>query len=94
MNFDFTLKRQHATIKALIKAVMQQNIELAAEVAKLKSEMRQFVEQEVRKSLGDKIAMIEGSLRESILHKEILIDKGFFTREEVNAKYKELREAN
>lgn len=72
--------------------LMERYIELSQEVMKLRGEMREYIEQSIYKSFGDKIDMIEGSLRESILHKEIFIEKGFITREEINRKWDELKE--
>jgi len=79
--------------RSLLKSVMDQNSQLLREILSLKKEMHELVRAEVVKAFGDREAMIEGALRESILHKKILMEKGFFTREELEAKYKELKEA-
>ncbi len=73
------------------QTLMEKYIELSQEVMKLRNEMREFIEQSVCKSFGDKIQMITDTLKETVLQKEILIEKGYMTREEINKKYEELR---
>jgi fumarylacetoacetate (FAA) hydrolase family protein len=79
-----------------LKALVEQVNELQEQLLKLQidmnKEINKRVEEEVAKSFGDKIDMIDASLRESILQKEVLIDKGLMTREEINAKYADMRE--
>lgn len=74
------------------QTLLERCVDLSREVIGLRNEMREFIEQSVGKSFGDKIDMIDASLRESILHKELFIEKGFITRDEINQKWEELRE--
>jgi hypothetical protein len=78
--------------KSRYALLVQQMIELKETMTTIRREMRDLVTAEVQKNIGDKIAMIDGALTETILQKEVLIEKGLMTREEINVKYKELRE--
>jgi hypothetical protein len=75
-----------------LKIIMDQNVKLMQEVHSLRKEMADLVRKEVDKALGEKVAMIDGSLQEVIVQKKIFIEKGFITRQELNEKYKELKE--
>jgi len=78
-------------INMAFNLMLKRNIALSQEILGLRNEMYELVKKQVDKIFADRIDMIEGSLRESIIHKEILIDKGFITRQEVNDKYDELK---
>lgn len=85
--------------KILLKEILKNQEELAsqisdlrAELIKLRMEMRQTIREEVIKEIGDKISMIDATLTETIIHKEILIDKGILTREEVNNKLRQYQQ--
>ena len=71
--------------------LVEQVGELRKELLGLRAEMRAMVDEAVQKNIGDKIAMIDGALTESILQKEVLIDKGVMTRDEINEKYRDLQ---
>jgi len=85
------LPKTNTNKKNKISILIENQIRLHGELLKLKRDIYSLVETEVKKNFDDKIEMIDAALKESILHKEILINKGFFTREEVNQKYEELR---
>jgi regulator of replication initiation timing len=80
------------TKKAIINHFMQENINLRKEISDLRKDMRKMIDDAVNKEIGEKIDMINAALNETILHKEILIEKGLFTRQEINDKYTELKE--
>jgi DNA-binding protein H-NS len=77
--------------KSKYSILVEQISRAQEEVIKLRQEMKSLIEAEVQKSLGDKISMIDGALTETILQKEVLIERGLMTREEINAKYASLK---
>ena len=80
-----------ASKKSRFAALTEMVIGLQKQVLELRQEIRPMIEREVERNLGDKIAMIDGALTESILQKEVLIEKGLMTREDINGKYAELK---
>lgn len=77
--------------KARFVLLAEQIQTLRDDLTKTRQEIQTLIEVGVEKSLGDKINMINGALTESILQKEVLIDKGLITRAEINAKYAALK---
>jgi hypothetical protein len=77
--------------KSKYSMLLEQFEELQHEVRELRQGLGPIIEREVERNLGDKIAMIDGALTETILQKEVLIDLGIVTRDQINAKYEELR---
>jgi hypothetical protein len=77
--------------KSKYALLIDQLTDLAIEVGKLRREISEAIETQVQKSFGEKIAMIDGALTETILQKEVLISKGMITRDEINQKYAELK---
>ena len=65
---------------------------IKADILAMKGDMEIRVEEEVVKNLDGKVEKIDAILTEVILQKEVLIDKGFMTREEMNKKHVELRD--
>ena len=61
--------------------------ELGQQINSLRGDIRG----EVEKQFGEKIEMIDASLKDSILIKEVFYEKGFLTRQEVTAKYGEMK---
>jgi len=78
-------------IEIFYKQIIQENMKLRKDILGLQNKMYELIRKQVDKIFADRVVMIEGSLRESIIHKEILIEKGFLTRQEVNDKYDELK---
>lgn len=72
--------------------LLREFILLRQENAKLRAEMLSTVRLLVKTEIGDVIDLINGALAETILQKEVLIDKGFMTRDEMNEKYRERKE--
>jgi len=79
------------TKKEILKAILtnqqifMENLgALQNQVNKLRSEIHELIRDEVVKEIGDKINLIDAALTETIIHKEVLIEKGLLTREEVN----------
>lgn len=58
---------------------------------KHEKEMQKQIREEVEKELGDKIHMIESTLKDVMVQRKIFIDKGYITREEIDKKYEELK---
>lgn len=77
--------------KSFKKSLLEKLMEQQEQIAELRQEMRNLVEEAVEKSLGDKYHMIGSTLQDVIVQKKVFFDKGFITREEINAKYEELK---
>jgi len=73
--------------KALLKFIVQQGEELAT----LKREIPGEIERQVVLRIKDKIDFMEALYKDLIVQKELFIDKGVFTREEINAQYAAMR---
>ena len=87
------------TLEENIAAIIQhQNMmlmelnELRRDLNQIKNEMRANIESQIIKEIGDKIDLINQTLTETIVQKEILIENGLMTRDEINSKYAELRQ--
>jgi predicted transcriptional regulator len=77
--------------KRFQRAILENQAELQKEILKLRGEITELVERKVTEALGDKIHIIKSTLNEAIIHKELLIEMGVITREQVNKKYDELK---
>jgi len=64
---------------------------MQTQINDMKKDMQKDVDKAVDGALAERIVRIDAALTETIIHKEILIDKGYFTRDEANAKLEELR---
>lgn len=77
--------------KSFKRAILDQLVEQQKQIGELRSTIRDLIEKEVEKSMGDKYHMIQSTLNDVIVQRKIFMDKGFITREEINAKYEELK---
>lgn len=92
---------RRADKQALLRAFLKNQEELAQavnelrrEVAKLNGDLRQTVSTEVLRQFGDQVTMIEAAVRETLVHKEILIRNGFLSRQAVNEQHAEMRKTH
>ena len=84
-----TTEEQMEILMGLMLDLQKQQFELRKSIASLG--IRELVEKEVEKSLGDKYHMITSTLNDVMVQRKIFIEKGFITREEINKKYEELK---
>ena len=73
------------------KILLEKLTEQQRQILELKGLIRELVEKEVEKSLGDKYHMIISTLNDVMVQRKIFIEKGFITRDEINKKYEELK---
>lgn len=85
-------KKLYRTILNNQKDLFKQLFELRKDISKVRKELKEEAVKCVEKELGDKIHMIDSTLKDVMVQRKIFIDKGYITREEVNEKYKELQE--
>ena len=84
-----TTEEQMEILMGLMVDLQKQQFELRKSIASLG--IRELVEKEVEKSLGDKYHMIVSTLNDVTVQRRIFIEKGFITRDEINKKYEELK---
>jgi len=84
-----TTEEQMEILMGLMVDLQKQQFELRKSIASLG--IRELVEKEVEKSLGDKYHMIVSTLNDVMVQRRIFIEKGFITRDEINKKYEELK---
>ena len=82
---------QQTPKKGSVKHLLEMIVEMKEQLNAQRDEMRRQIEAEFVRNYGDKSTLINDALNETIIQKEILIAKGLMTREEINAKYAELK---
>lgn len=80
--------------KSKFDALMGVLIDQQKQIDELRRSLREAVEAEVARNLGDKIHQIESTLTDTMVQRRIFIEKGYITRDEINAKYEELKKGN
>ena len=74
--------------------ILNNQVDLSGRMLELERKIGDMIDKKIQVHLGAKIHLIESTLKETILQKEILIEKGYMTRDEINKKYEELRNKN
>ena len=78
--------------KKQFKRFLENQTKWSKETLGLRRDMRKLIVEEVARELGDKVHMIESTLKDVMMQRKIFEDKGYITKEEINKKYEELKD--
>ena len=92
---SITQSKKYTVIpKKQFEKFLKVQAEWAKSTTGLKRDMRKLILEEVTKQFDDRKIMLEGLYKEVLLQKACLFDKGLISREDLTAKYEELKKKN